>query len=398
MAKDKKDKSKKSKNLSTTAVSDASTPAIIDLPDYYYGASTFFRMPNGDTYFGEFCAHRAGLVWREGLGVYTTHDGQIYEGEWREDRLVETKPVRIKFPNGTEYFGKIAKGKYSGAGVYMLPNGFAVSSNFSENKPTKETVIIDVLDKLWCGNTKANTDCTYLLPENEFYLNIDENQGKGVKKRKPTAKYEKPMLAEDHSIIEEEEEKIIFAKSTKTRSSLNFEDSLWYKRYKNFIDKHAAIKEKVKQRGQSALDDAEAKWWMKYQRFKMRRKVEKKRRNTKKPQVIEIKERPEPRTVVVFYPKKQPEAETSETLLKEENEQEEEEEIVESTTNKNIQILYEKLRSEKEEMEKRIRQKFEQRTNKSTIYNKKLDETKNPDCTCKKRTCECVLPCNQSIK
>lgn len=381
MAKGKKNK-KKAPNLSTTAVDAVAAPATD--PDYYYGSTTFFRFPNGDTYMGEFCAHRAGLVWREGAGVYTTHDGHIYEGEWKEDRLVENKPAKIKFPNGSEYIGRLAKGKFSGFGMYVLPNGFIVSGSFVENKPVRDTIVIDVLDKLWCGYTKNNTDCTYLLPENEFYLNIDENRGKGVLKVKPPKKIASP--SDEHTaVFDEEDEKIIFAKSTKTRSSLNFEDSLWWKRYKNFKDKHDAIKQKIKQHGQSSLEMDEVKWWLKYQKSKKRRKGEKKRRQSLKHEVSEMGKRLESRSVVVFYPEKQPEVVTLAEVKHVEVQGEEQEE---ECSNK-IQVLYERLKRENEEKVARLRGKY---------TNKSLNETKNSDCVCEKRVCECVLDCNQKMK
>lgn len=351
MAKNKKNK-KKTKPDSTVLSSDItsiSTTTANNNSDYYYGTKTYFRLPNGDTYTGDFCAHRAGLIWREGFGVYTTHDGHIYEGEWKEDRLLENKPVQIQFPNGAKYSGKLLKGKYSGGGVYTLPNGFLVSSNFNENKPLKDTIVIDVLDKLWCGYTKNNTDFTYLLPENEFYLNINNDHGKGVLKVKPP----KTKPTEDHTAItteEEDDEKIIFAKSTKTRNSLDFEDSLWYKRYKTFKDKHDSIKQKIREFGKNAIETDEMNWWTKYQKYKARQK----QRPIKKQETAEIKKYPEIRCAVVFYPEKQPEADAFEVKQKIEDENE---------RRHSIKTLYENLKNEKEEIEARIRKKILQQIN-----------------------------------
>lgn len=387
--KGKKNK-KKAQSVSTSAVNDVAT-TVADT-EYYYGSTTFFRFPNGDTYMGEYCAHRAGLIWREGSGVYSTHDGHTYEGEWKEDRLVENKPVKVKYPNGSEYSGRLYKGKYYGSGTYTLPNGFVVSSGFADNKPVKDTIVIDVLDKLWCGHTKNNSDCTYLLPENEFYLNIDDNRGKGDLKVKPIKKPRLPP--EEHTVIvDEEDEKTIFAKSTKTKDSLTLEDSLWYNRFKDFKEKHGAIKQKIKQFGQSSLDAGERKWWIKYQKYKKRRKGDKKRKQSRKVEATDIVKHLESRTVVVFYPEKQPEVETFV-----EAKQESLEVVQEEDECNKIQVLYESLKKEKEEAVARLRGKYLRQTNKAVFYNKKLDKTKNPDCICERRVCECVLPCNQEMK
>lgn len=366
----KKGKGKKS-HVSSTTVTDTTAA---DLPEYHYGTS-IFKFPNGDQYEGDFCAHRIGLVWREGYGVYTTHDGHTYEGQWEKDKLVESKPVKVTFPSGAEYLGKLSKGKYSGPATYTLPNRMIISSDFNENKPTKETIIIDPSDKLWHGYTKTDEDYTYLLPENEFYLNIHDERGKGIRKIKPP-KPQYQIEPEEQSTVEEEQEEIIFAKSTKTRNSLNFEDSLWYKKYANFKIKHDRLKEKIKEQ---SLNAEEEKWWGKYKMW----------RKNKRKSVAEsgetLKSRETIPPVVVFYPRKQPgdvEAvceEKSESLGEEERDLKRER-------------LYEKLKNEKENCEKRLRQKlFENRNN--NIYDRKLDETKNPDCSCGKRVCECLLQC-----
>lgn len=393
MAKGKKGKSKT--KTSSTLVSSATAA---DLPEYYYGTSTF-NFPNGDKYVGDFCAHRAGLLWREGSGVYTTHDGHIYEGEWKEDRLIESQNVKICYPNGAEYFGNLLKGKYSGGGLYTLPNGMVISSNFSENKPTKETTLIDPLDKLWCGYTKTNADCTYLLPENELYLNIDENRGKGLHKMKPKTP-EKQLEPEDRSIIEEEEEKIVFAKSTKTRDSLHFEDSPWYKRYATYKERHDAIKQKITDEGLAALDEDDAKWWTKYETFKKRKKILEKHKDAKPKEVslLEIWQSKEFQercpAVKVFYPSKQPgdeeanERKTNESTSVAEGNGEERRE-------QRLERVYEQLKRMKEEKENQWKQKYIRpgKGETSEIYDRKLDKTKNPNCNCGKRVCECLLTC-----
>lgn len=279
---------------------------------------------------------------------------------------------------------KFSKGKYSGPATYTLPNGMVISSVFNENKPTKDTILIDVLDKLWCGNTETKSDSTYLLPENELYLNIDEDRGKGVRKVKPK-KPAPPTEIEGEVAVEEEEEKIVFAKSTKTRNSLNFEDSTWFKRYANFKKKHDAIKEKIEDVGMGALEEDETKWWTKYEAYKKRRKAEKRNKADKKLEESAAVNKESNPPVVVFYSSKQPgESEESQSVCEEE----------ESKGESAIELLYKKLKGEKEEQERLVRQKFLARVNGARIYDRKLDETKNPNCSCGKRVCKCFLQCD----
>lgn len=119
-----------------------------DLPELYSGKDTF-TFPNGDIYDGEFCAHRIGILWREGHGIYTTKDGQIYEGEWKDDKLVDV--VNVKYPSGVQYNGTLEKDKYCGAGTYVLENSLNLSCKFEDNKPTDRLTLIGFDGRLWLG-------------------------------------------------------------------------------------------------------------------------------------------------------------------------------------------------------------------------------------------------------
>lgn len=121
-----------------------------DLPELYFGTGTF-KFPNGDLYEGEYGAHRIGIIWREGQGKYTTHDGQVYESIWKDDKLSEDTDVTINYSNGAKYEGKVSKNKYSGPGTYTLESDMMVSCQFRENKPIEEVTLIDVDGNLWVG-------------------------------------------------------------------------------------------------------------------------------------------------------------------------------------------------------------------------------------------------------
>lgn len=121
-----------------------------DLPELYFGNGSF-QFPNGDVYEGDYGAHRIGIVWREGQGKYTTHDGQVYEGVWKDDKLLEDSNLTASYSNGAKYEGKVSKNKYSGPGTYILENGMMVSCKYRENKPIEEVTLIDVDGNLWVG-------------------------------------------------------------------------------------------------------------------------------------------------------------------------------------------------------------------------------------------------------
>lgn len=143
MAKGKKGKSKDKKSNSAKTTD-------TDLPELYFGSGSF-KFPNGDAYEGEYGAHRIGIIWREGQGRYTTHDGHVYEGIWKDDKLLDDTDVSIKYSNGACYDGKLTKNKYSGPGIYTLENGMVVTCKFQDNTPTQEVTLIDVKGNLWVG-------------------------------------------------------------------------------------------------------------------------------------------------------------------------------------------------------------------------------------------------------
>lgn len=110
-----------------------------------------FVFPNQDKYTGHYCAHVSGLAWRQGRGIYETHDGQVYEGNWKDDKLNESENVQISFENTNWYNGRITKYKYNGPGSYTFANGGRLTSNFVNNRPSGKVIYVDHHDQLWYG-------------------------------------------------------------------------------------------------------------------------------------------------------------------------------------------------------------------------------------------------------
>lgn len=119
-------------------------------PNLYFGTAEFI-LPNGDMYVGEYCAHRHGLIWREGKGKYITKDGQTYEGDWRDDKLIERTELVIKFPTGEEFHGSTVQDRYTGPGIYTMENTMDISCEFANNKPTGNIMLIDINGRVWGG-------------------------------------------------------------------------------------------------------------------------------------------------------------------------------------------------------------------------------------------------------
>ncbi|XP_071052153.1 probable inactive protein kinase DDB_G0270444 [Onthophagus taurus] len=227
-----------------------------------------FTLPNGDKYSGEYCAHRAGIIWRQGKGVYTSHEGQTYEGNWVDDKLQDNTECVITFPTGEVFHGRLLKNKYTGPGIYTLSNGLDLSCEFRLNKPIEELVIIDGLGKLWRGN--AENEKAVLLPENVFYLTISNQQGIGVIKDEFLENLNEEMIGEGE---EEEEEysdeywrNLIFAKNHFIKNDVKFGDSKWFKDYEKFQKRKKEIEDKFKKNKPFSCRDQ--LWLVKFLDFK----------------------------------------------------------------------------------------------------------------------------------
>lgn len=148
---------------------------------YHFGVD-IFQMPNGDVYEGEYCAHRFGLVWREGKGIYSSHEGQVYMGNWQDDRLIENSELTILFPNEHVFKGRLIKDKYNGPGVYNVRPDLVISCEFQDNKPNGDAILIDKEDDLWFADCDPKKDSAIFELQNYFFENITECRGQGIPK------------------------------------------------------------------------------------------------------------------------------------------------------------------------------------------------------------------------
>lgn len=243
-----------------------------------------FSFPNGDLYEGEYCAHRFGIIWREGYGKYTTHDGHIYSGYWKDDKLIENQNVNIVYTNNVEFNGKLFKNKYRGSGIYKFENDLQLSCEFADNQPVGQLLLLDNTNHIWIGN--ANKDRAILYPENVFYTSLCSDKGIGKVKKEPLfTKLKKPVRGtrEKREALTKDQ---VFAKSTKTLDDIDYIQSQSYQNYDKFKATKENIKEKIEKFGEESLKEYEMEWWMKYLKFKENRlKGKPKRKETTEEQV-----------------------------------------------------------------------------------------------------------------
>ncbi|XP_057672208.1 uncharacterized protein LOC130903867 [Diorhabda carinulata] len=236
-------------------------------PDFYRGTGSF-NFPNGDRYEGEYVAHRKGLVWREGEGIYYTQDGQSYKGKWYNDKLISAEEAEINFPNGARYIGHIDNGQYVGSAMYTVDEGLHILAEFAGNKPVGPITLLDIKGREWSATAGENG--ALLLPEHVFFNNIAPRLGKGkLKIRTIEASTEKIIpKVKRHKISLQTLEAKIFAKSKKTMSDLKFEDSSWYQNYVKFKTRYDEVKEKITMIGEHSLCQEDREWIEKFREFK----------------------------------------------------------------------------------------------------------------------------------
>ncbi|XP_017769914.1 PREDICTED: uncharacterized protein LOC108557771 [Nicrophorus vespilloides] len=255
--KSKKSKgSKKGKNKETKNV-----------VEFYNGTNTF-KLPNGDEYIGDYWAHRSGSIWREGEGIYHTKDNQTYEGRWKDDKLMDGTPVMITYYDGTTFKGSLLKNKYKGPGTYILRNGMEIHGQFENNKFKDDLILVDFDGRLWHGVAKEKK--AYLEPENIFYQNVTRWRGKSkniLKLMEPEWKEpDEATLSLITKMSDEDLEKLIFAKSTKTRRNIDYCKSDWYQSFLRYKKLREYILNKF--RSHQKLTKSEMNWYRTYAKYK----------------------------------------------------------------------------------------------------------------------------------
>ncbi|KAL1123081.1 hypothetical protein AAG570_002169 [Ranatra chinensis] len=130
-----------------------------------------FSFWNGDAYIGEYTATSNRKLMREGEGKYCTDDGSIYTGTWSKDMLVQGN---ILFKDGMKFTGTCEEGKYTGEGIYHIPEVGDLVLTFKKNFPEGSIKLVDIEGITWNGTTVDNTAVLY--PKNQFIIPIRKPQ------------------------------------------------------------------------------------------------------------------------------------------------------------------------------------------------------------------------------
>ncbi|XP_026756380.1 uncharacterized protein LOC113516199 [Galleria mellonella] len=143
----------------------------------------FFQHATGDTYDGFFEAKKKDRsVKMHGPGIYTTAEGDIYNGVWDGDKLGANDGTLISFSDGSKYEGSFRDWCYNGSGKYLYPDGSLLTCSFIENSPFGCLSLTDPNGHTWLGN--ADQGYAWLEPVNHFYELLETTRDIGRIRRR----------------------------------------------------------------------------------------------------------------------------------------------------------------------------------------------------------------------
>lgn len=103
-----------------------------------------FNFDNGDEYDGEFAVNMVNRkIVRHGFGAYTTISCVRFEGHWHNDTLIDV--IKILYPNGHWFDGKIDEKLNAMIGTLFLVDGSKFIGEFSRNI-AKDVTVYGALD------------------------------------------------------------------------------------------------------------------------------------------------------------------------------------------------------------------------------------------------------------
>ncbi|CAH2043842.1 unnamed protein product, partial [Iphiclides podalirius] len=128
----------------------------------------FFCHDTGDTYNGFFEVKKKDKsVKMHGHGIYTTAEGDSYEGVWENDKLGVADDVLITYSDGSRYEGPLKDWCYNGRGRYVYPDGSVLHGEFVDNCPVGNLTLVDPNGHTWLG--KAEQGYCWYQPVNHYY-------------------------------------------------------------------------------------------------------------------------------------------------------------------------------------------------------------------------------------
>lgn len=114
-----------------------------------------FIFANGDVYEGQYELNNHGSIERHGFGVFTSKDGVVYHGNWKNDTM--NGKGSFIHPSGCKYEGDFVNGKYEGVGKYYWPDGSIYEGEFKDSKLEGKGWFRDPTGQCWTGKFSGDT-------------------------------------------------------------------------------------------------------------------------------------------------------------------------------------------------------------------------------------------------
>ena len=158
---------------------------------------------------------------KHGNGVYTFVDGQVYIGEWKNDRYHGIGTMT--YPDGRQYSGEWKNGLMNGNGTFTMSNGSKVVGEFKDDHADGKLIFNSVIENdVYIGqfvDWQRHGQGTLIFPDGAKYTGeflYDEKNGYGT--------YTFP--SGDEYIGEWKDDKF-HGKGTKTYADGTVEEGIW---------------------------------------------------------------------------------------------------------------------------------------------------------------------------
>ncbi|XP_022823137.1 uncharacterized protein LOC111354089 [Spodoptera litura] len=159
----------------------------------------FFQHDTGDSYDGYFEAKKKDrAVKMHGYGVYTTAEGDRYQGHWDQDRFGWSDEVVISYVDGAKFEGIVKDWSYSGKGNYTYPDGGHLHCEFADSCPTGNLRLTDPNGHIWLG--KAELGFAWFEPVNHFYDFLETASATRSKRRHHKGMSKKSLSRSKHKL------------------------------------------------------------------------------------------------------------------------------------------------------------------------------------------------------
>lgn len=160
---------------------------------------------------------------KHGKGVYSFADGQVYIGEWKNDKYHGIGT--LTYPDGKEYSGEWKNGLMDGKGTLITSNGSKVVGEFRDDMANGKCIFNSVIENdVYIGefvDDQRHGQGTLIFPDGEKYIGeflYDEKNGYGTN-----------IFPNGDEYKGEWKDDKFHGKGTKTYSDGTVEEGIWEK-------------------------------------------------------------------------------------------------------------------------------------------------------------------------